>query len=76
VDLAKLYYPKAKVHAEKSEGLFNMPAGAEFDDLVQVGLERVVIVLGKGLYPTKAIITNSMKNHLRDIFHLQAGGHV
>lgn len=56
------------IETGRTHGLFNTHAGAEFDDLVQVGLLKVWKELEKGFYPDQRIIDRVMKNHLRDTF--------
>lgn len=66
--VAQHYARVAERMAERSNGLFNSPAGAEFDDLVQVGLICVWKLLEAEDLPNKAPIINDMKDHLRVVF--------
>lgn len=72
VKQAQKLVAEAEREAERSNGLFNMPAGAEFDDLVQAGMEKVLDLLSRDMYPTNALIKQAIRRHIRDVFHLQA----
>jgi hypothetical protein len=72
VKVAQKLVAEAELEAERSNGLFNMPAGAEFDDLVQAGMEKVLDLRGRDMYPTNALIKQAIKRHIRDVFHLRA----
>jgi len=76
VKQATKFVPKAEEKAEHSNGWFNMPAGAEFDDLVQVGMEKVVELLAVGSYPSTASIKNTLTDHLRVVFKQRGESYV
>ena len=76
VKVAQKLVREAELEAERSNGLFNMPAGAEFDDLVQAGMEKVLDLRGRGMYPTRTLIRRAVRRHIRDVFHLQARNYV
>lgn len=66
--IAQHYAHIAEKMAMRSNGLFNSPAGAEFDDLVQVGLEQCWKSLEAGYVPVESVLANAMKDHLRVVF--------